>query len=113
VGGIRSLDEAMEDNLDAEQALAAAQSISILDPLRVPWSFETRRGQPATEIMRSAKGHGAEIIVVARRRHGAVGSLTYFSISAQLLHRWPHTLLVVHPPPGGSASAATDTITMR
>jgi nucleotide-binding universal stress UspA family protein len=104
VGAVRAL----QDSLDTEQTLAYAQSVAILDPLKVCWRFEVRTGQPAGELMRAAKAHGVETIVVAGRRHGAVGGLTSSSVSAQLFHRWPHTLLVVHPPPAGTATVSSD-----
>jgi nucleotide-binding universal stress UspA family protein len=102
VGAVRAL----QDTLDADQTLAYAQSVAILDPLRIRWCFVVRTGQPASELMLAAEAHGAETIVVAGRRHSAVGSLTYSSISAQLFHRWPHSLLVVHPPPAGTTTTA-------
>jgi nucleotide-binding universal stress UspA family protein len=77
-----------------------------LDPLKIQWNFEVRTGHPAAELMRAAKTHSADTVVVARRRHGAVGGLAYFSVSAQLFHRWPQTLLVVHPPAGATASSS-------
>jgi nucleotide-binding universal stress UspA family protein len=100
VGAVRGL----EDSLDSEQALAYAQSVAILDPLNVRWTFEVRSGTPASELMCAAKACGAETIVVAGRRHGAVGGVTSSSVSAQLFHRWPHTLLVVHPPAEGATT---------
>lgn len=99
---------ALQDGLDSVQTVAYAQSVAILDPLGIRWCFEVRTGQPAAELMCAAKYRGAETIVVAGRRHGTVGGLTYSSVSAQLFHRWPHTLLVVHPPP-----ADTETIASR
>jgi nucleotide-binding universal stress UspA family protein len=83
---------------NADEAIAQAQSIAILDPLGVTWEFEVRDGDPATEIMRAGMHHGADTIVVAGRRHGAVGGLARGAVIPQLLHRWPHSLFVVHPP---------------
>jgi nucleotide-binding universal stress UspA family protein len=100
----------LQDALDSEQTLAYAQSVAILDTLRICWCFEVRAGQPAGELMHAAKAHGAETIVVAGRRHGAVGGLTYSSVSAQLFHRWPHSLLVVHPPPAGTTTTTSDSV---
>jgi nucleotide-binding universal stress UspA family protein len=68
VGAVR----AIQDTLDSEQALAYAESVAILDPLKICWCFEVRTGQPAGELMSAAKAHGAETILVAGRRHGAI-----------------------------------------
>jgi nucleotide-binding universal stress UspA family protein len=93
-GAVRPL----KDALDAEEAVAHAQSIAILDPIGVPWSFVVRSGEPAAELVHAAEEHGSGTIVVAGRRHGALGSITHSSVVSRLLHRWPQTLLVVHPP---------------
>lgn len=89
---------AVEEMLSASGSLAEAQSIAILDSVGVPWRFEVREGEPARELMRLAIEVGAETIVVSGRRHGAFGSVACASVCAQLLHHWPRSLLVVHPP---------------
>jgi nucleotide-binding universal stress UspA family protein len=101
------LANSLEDALDSERTLAYAQSIAVLDPLEIRWCFEVRTGQPAAELMRSAKAHGAETIVVAGRRRGVVRGLTHSSVSAQLFRRWPNTLLVVHPPAESATSSSS------
>src|SRR5260370_42429055 len=50
---------ALRGSLDSQQALAHAQSVAILDPLPIRWSFEVRTGQRASELMYAAKAHGA------------------------------------------------------
>ena len=86
----------LQENLAAVQTLAQAQGIAVLDGLGVPWTFEVRCGQPAAELMKSATAHDAEIIVVAGRRRGTIGSIAgASSVTAQLLHHWPYSLLVV------------------
>jgi nucleotide-binding universal stress UspA family protein len=101
----------LRDALDAEETVAHAQSIAILDPLGVPWSFVVRSGEPATELMHAAKEHGARTIVAAGRRHGALGSITHASVISRLLHRWPHSLLVVHPPEPLDAASSNSVAT--
>ena len=64
---------AVQDALDGDQALAEAQCIAILDPSGVRWRFEVGEGDPASELMRVATGLEADTIVVAGRRHGALG----------------------------------------
>jgi nucleotide-binding universal stress UspA family protein len=94
VGAVGPLQECVE----TDQTIAQAQAIAELDPLGIPWYFVVREGQPATELMKVATDHGADTIVVAGRRHGALGNLTHAAVTATLLHRWPHSLFVVRPP---------------
>jgi nucleotide-binding universal stress UspA family protein len=83
--------------LNANESFVEAESIAILDSAGVHWRFEVREGEPATELMRLATAAGADTIVVAGRRHRALGSMACASVCAQLLHRWPRSLLVIHP----------------
>lgn len=83
--------------LSTDESFVEAQSIAILDSIAVHWRFEVREGEPASELMRLAIEFGAETIVVAGRRHGALGSVACASVCTQLLHRWPRSLLVIHP----------------
>lgn len=94
-GGLGAV--AVQDSLDADQALAEAQCIAILDPAGVRWRFEAGVGDPACELMRVATDLEADTIVVAGRRHGALGGFTHGSVSVRLLHRWSGALLVIHP----------------
>lgn len=87
----------VQEVLSANESVAEAQSIAILDSVGVPWRFEVREGEPATELMRLAAAAGADTIVVAGRLHRALGSMACASVCAQLLHRWPRSLLVIHP----------------
>ena len=88
----------LKECVEADQTVAQAQAIAELDARGVPWEFVVREGQPATELMRVATDHGADTIVVAGRRHGAMGNFTHAAVTANLLHRWPHSLFVVRPP---------------
>lgn len=102
---------AIEDVLDSEEALAEAQSIAILDPASVSWHFEVRAGEPAAELMRIATELGSDTIVVAGRRHGALGGYVHGSVCTHLLHDWPHSLLVVRPKPNQHSRPANGTAT--
>ncbi|MGA7417666.1 MAG: universal stress protein [Acidimicrobiales bacterium] len=101
---------AVQDALDGDQALAEAQCIAILDPTGVPWRFEVGEGDPASELMRVATGLEADTIVVAGRRHGALGGLAHGSVSVRLLHRWSGALLVIHPKPTASSTSKAGTV---
>jgi nucleotide-binding universal stress UspA family protein len=97
---------AIQDVTTTQECLAEAQSIAILDSAGLTWRFESRTGEPARELMRVAGEAGAETIVVAGRRHGALGSVTTGAVCTQLLHRWPGSLLVIHPPSDSPAPPA-------
>jgi nucleotide-binding universal stress UspA family protein len=94
-----------EDAVDEMQIFAEAESIAVLEAAQVSWSFEVGRGEPAAELMRIAQAHDAGTIVVAGRRHGALGGFAVGAVTAQLLHRWSRCLLVAHP----QASAGRET----
>jgi len=83
--------------LDAEQAIVEAESIAIVGSTSVRWSLEVCTGEPATELMRIARELDADTIVVAGKRHGAIGGYLCSSVCTQLHHRWPWSLLVIHP----------------
>jgi nucleotide-binding universal stress UspA family protein len=106
-GGLSSV--MVQDALDAGEALAEAQSIAILDPAQVKWRFEVRTGEPAAELMSLATELGSEMIVVAGRRHSALGGFTCASVSMRLLHRWPHSLLIIHPPSDATTRSTAGT----
>jgi nucleotide-binding universal stress UspA family protein len=90
---------AMQGVLNADEAIIEAQSIAILEAASIPWSLEVREGEPAAELMRVASELDAETIVVAGRRHGTLGGIASASVCSHLLHRWPRSLLVIHPQP--------------
>jgi nucleotide-binding universal stress UspA family protein len=79
------------------ESLVEAQSIAILDPLSIPWRIEVREGDPVTELMNVAMECGSDMIVVAGRRHGAVGGIAHGSVGSHLLYRWPRSLMIIHP----------------
>ncbi len=88
---------ALHETLCTSESLAEAQSIAILDAAGADWRFVVRVGDPANELMRLATEVGAETIVVAGRRHGALGAMACASVCTQLLHRWPRSVMVIHP----------------
>lgn len=96
-----------EEAIDEMQIVAEAESIAILDAAGVRWRFEVGEGEPAGELIRIAKTHGAGTIVVAGRRHGAIGAIAAGAVTAQLLHRWDRCLLVAHPEPESGGAEET------
>lgn len=79
-----------EVHVDCEVALADQE---------VPWTFETRRGDPATELRRAADDHDAACIVVGHHRHGLVTRLLMGSVADRLVHDAPRPIIVVPPEP--------------
>jgi nucleotide-binding universal stress UspA family protein len=99
---------AVHESLTADEVLAEAQSVAILGPAGVPWGFEVRVGEPAAELMAAATEADADTIVIAGRRHGAIGGLATGSVGLQLLGRWPGSLLVIHPRTGSTNAGPAD-----
>jgi nucleotide-binding universal stress UspA family protein len=86
------------DMTDKWQTVTEAQCIAILDSTSIDWNLHVRSGEPAVALMTAAREVGADTIVVSGRRHGFVGSIAHGAIATKLLHRWPGTLIAVHPP---------------
>jgi nucleotide-binding universal stress UspA family protein len=81
----------------SDQALAEAQSIAILEPMGLSWRFAVGSGDPASELIRVATESGSDTIVVAGRRHGAIGGYLAGSVATKLVHQWGGSLLIIHP----------------
>ena len=64
----------------------------------VSWTFETRPGDPATELARVADERDAVCIVVGRRRHSPVGRIFHGSVSDRLVHHCHRPVLVIPAP---------------
>jgi nucleotide-binding universal stress UspA family protein len=90
---------AMTDIADATQIVVEAECIAVLGSGGLNWQLEVRCGEPAGALMAVAKEYNSDTIVVSGRRHSAVGSIAHGAIATKLLHRWPGTLVVLHPPP--------------
>jgi nucleotide-binding universal stress UspA family protein len=65
----------------------------------VPWSFEIRRGHPATELLRAAADHDAAAIIVGRHGHHRLARLVLGSVTDRLVHDADRPVLVVPPAP--------------
>jgi nucleotide-binding universal stress UspA family protein len=87
----------VEETMTGIESLVEAESVAILDSASVPWRFEVREGDPVTELMKVAVDCGSDTIVVAGRRHGALGGIAHGSVCTHLLYRWPRSLLIIHP----------------
>jgi nucleotide-binding universal stress UspA family protein len=89
----------MSEIADATEIVVEAECIATLGSSTLNWQLEVRCGEPAGALMAVANQYRSETIVVAGRRHRAVGSVAHGAIATKLLHRWPGTLVVLHPPP--------------
>ena len=89
---------AMKDIADATQIVIEAECIAVLGAAGLNWQLVVRCGEPAGALMAVAKEFKSDTIVVSGRRHRAVGSIAHGAIATKLLHRWPGTLIVLHPP---------------
>jgi nucleotide-binding universal stress UspA family protein len=99
---------AMTDIADATLIVVDAECIAILGSAGLNWQLEVRCGEPAGALMAVAKEYNSDTIVVSGRRHRAVGSIAHGAIATKLLHRWPGTLVVLHPPPTAETGLSID-----
>jgi nucleotide-binding universal stress UspA family protein len=77
--------------LERERTILEAEVTIILDPLEVDWHLESRIGDPANELIRSARAHGADAIVIPGRPPRIWENV------ATALRRWRRSLVVVRP----------------
>lgn len=91
-GALASANDLSADHahFDCELTLAGHQ---------LPWTFETRHGDAATELLRAADEHDAACIVIGARRRHLVTRILMRSVTERLLHL-THRPVVVVPPPG-------------
>jgi nucleotide-binding universal stress UspA family protein len=99
---------AMTEIADAIQIVVEAECIAVLGSAGLNWQLQVRCGEPAGALMAVAKEYKSDTILVSGRRHRAVGSIAHGAIATKLLHRWPGTLVVLHPPPTGEMGPSID-----
>lgn len=63
----------------------------------VPWTFEARHGDAATELRRVADDHDAACIVVGRHPHWLVTRMFGVSVADRLVHAAQRPVVVVPP----------------
>ncbi len=76
-------------HVDCELALAGHD---------IAWTFETRHGDPATELQRAGDDHDAACIVVGRHGHRLLARVLTGSVTDRLVHHAHRPVLVVPPP---------------
>jgi nucleotide-binding universal stress UspA family protein len=60
----------------------------------VAWTFEARRGDPASQIMEAADEREASLVVVGHRGHNQAVSLLLGSVATRLVHHANQPVLV-------------------
>lgn len=78
------------------RALDAARRY--LEPLGIEATYVYGIGEPATELLQTAKGLQPDLIVVGSHGRGPLGRLFRGSVSEALLHRWHGPVLVAREP---------------
>jgi hypothetical protein len=85
----------VESVQEAQEVIAFAQCVTILDPLGIKWEFRVRRGRTAAELIKAAVECSARAIVVVERGRISRRRFHPFSVSGKLLARWPYSLLIL------------------
>jgi nucleotide-binding universal stress UspA family protein len=75
--------------------LVSRRAAEVLGPLGVPWRFEVRTGETATELEALAAERGADMVVVGNRGHGLGHRLLLGSVSNRLIQHANRPVLVV------------------
>jgi nucleotide-binding universal stress UspA family protein len=85
----------MQEVFESERTVVEAQSITILDSARLPWRFEVRTGDPATELMKVASEYSASTIIVGVNRRNRLVGLVCGNVSTTVHNCWPQSSLIV------------------
>lgn len=86
---------AMSATLDEVERISRQRVSDVLAGRTVPWSFVVASGDPATELIASARDRHATTIVVGGRSHGVVGGLVLGSVAQKLVRHSPVSVFVV------------------
>lgn len=88
---VSALDETVDHcHMTCEVTLATAT---------VPWTFDVRHGDPATELLQAGIDHNAVCIVVGRHGHRRLTHRLLGSVTNRLVQHADRPILVVPPPP--------------
>jgi nucleotide-binding universal stress UspA family protein len=71
-----------------------AELKEVLGARDVAWTFEARRGDPASQIMEAADERDASLVVVGHRGHNQAVSLLLGSVATRLVHQARQPVLV-------------------
>jgi nucleotide-binding universal stress UspA family protein len=81
--------------LDEEQKSSQDRAAAALAGRELDWRFEVASGDPATELIATARRHRASTITVGGRSHGLIGGLVLGSVAQKLVRHSPVSTLVV------------------
>jgi nucleotide-binding universal stress UspA family protein len=73
----------------------------------VHWSYETREGDPSSELIAAAHEHGASLIVVGHHGHSQAVSLLVGSVATRLVHHAPQSVLVARSKIGSAGASSS------
>jgi universal stress protein A len=94
----------VEARAKGRRSLAAATRRLGLDPQST--SLETRVGVPADEILKYARQHAVDLIVVGTHGRGRLASTLLGSVAEEVVRRAACPILIVRAGPGRRAAAA-------
>ena len=103
------------DPSSAEFGADAAKARELFDALRaehlpgVRAEFETRRGHPCAEIVRSAEEHGADTILLATHGRAGIEHFLLGSVTEKVARHAAHSVLVLRPDSVRSESSSPRT----
>ena len=77
---------------------AARRRLAKMQPARVPAELVTKMGRPFDAIIRYAKDHAIDLIVMGTHGRGAVGHMLLGSVADKVVRRAPCPVLTVRQP---------------
>ncbi len=95
VGGEAGAFAAESDALDEIERMSRERASDVLAGRPLQWQFDVAVGDPATELVATARAQKARTIIVGGRNHGVVGGLVVGSVAQKLVRHSPVSVLVV------------------
>lgn len=86
---------ALEESQQAAWRAILDETMPAFAGVDVPVTREYRRGEPSTEILKCARAHQADLIVMGSRGLGQIGGLVLGSVSERVLHAARIPVLIV------------------
>lgn len=85
----------IQDYVDRTEREALGEALKIVEKARVPVETAVRSGHAAAEIVESARGWKADLVVVGSRGLGEFQSYLLGSVSDRVTHHAPCSVLIV------------------
>ena len=86
---------ALVDALDATEKTVRHAVANVMAGYSVLWSMEVVAGDPANELIETARRQEAQAIVVGGRNHGVIGGIVSSSVAQKLVRQSPVSVWVV------------------